>query len=206
MNNITEVIKRVKEMKKEQFFVILLCGILLLVIALPTSHSKKSSSSFIKEPKDGFSVLEEDGEIENLAKGPNSEEEYLIEMEDKVEKILSYMDQVGRVEVLLTLESSQEKIVEKDIPVSRSNTQEEDAQGGSRLLNEIDSKETTIYETDGGKSVPYVIKTTSPRVEGVVVVCEGAGTGNVNKNISDAIQVLFGIDAHKIKVVKMKIG
>ena len=49
-----------------------------------------------------------------------------------------------------------------------------------------------------------MVKTTSPQVEGVLVVCEGAGVGTVSKNITDAIEVLFGIEPHKIKVVKMK--
>ena len=41
-------------------------------------------------------------------------------------------------------------------------------------------------------------------VEGVSVVAEGGDSALVQKNISEVIQALFGIEAHKIKVVKMK--
>lgn len=150
----------------------------------------------------------EDSVEENIASGINALDAdagaYTEEMEKKLEQILGNMDQVGKVRVFLTLQSSGEKVVEKDIPLTRSNTEEQDSGGGNRSINNVDSKETTVYETDSGRSTPYVIKTTSPRVEGVVVVCEGAGVGNVSKNITDAIEVLFGIEPHKIKVVKMK--
>ena len=135
---------------------------------------------------------------------PDSLNSYITELETKLEQMLFNMENVGKVDVLITLQSSEEKIVEKDIPINRSNTEEQDSGGGSRSVSNVDTQEITIYETDSGKSTPYVVKTTSPKVEGVVVVCEGAGIGSVSKNITDAIEVLFGIEPHKIKVVKMK--
>ena len=47
-----------------------------------------------------------------------------------------------------------------------------------------------------------MVKTLSPSVEGVVVVAEGAGNGEVNKNLSEAVQILFGVEAHRVKVLK----
>jgi stage III sporulation protein AG len=41
-------------------------------------------------------------------------------------------------------------------------------------------------------------------VEGVSVVAQGGGDSQIQKNITEVIQALFGIEAHKIKVVKMK--
>ena len=41
-------------------------------------------------------------------------------------------------------------------------------------------------------------------MEGVSVVAEGGDNAVVQNNISDIVQALFGIEAHKIKVVKMK--
>ena len=48
------------------------------------------------------------------------------------------------------------------------------------------------------------MKEKSPIVEGVTVVAQGGGNAEVQKNISDVIQALFGVEAHKIIVVKMK--
>ena len=49
----------------------------------------------------------------------------------------------------------------------------------------------------------FVKKVIYPKIEGVVVCAQGGGNATVNKNITEAIQVLFGIDVHKIKVIKM---
>ncbi|MGN0307750.1 MAG: stage III sporulation protein AG, partial [Lachnospiraceae bacterium] len=64
---------------------------------------------------------------------------------------------------------------------------------------------TTVYiRKETGEQVPYVVKEVSPLVEGVSVVAEGGGNAVVQKNITEVIQALFGIEVHKIKVVKMK--
>lgn len=41
-------------------------------------------------------------------------------------------------------------------------------------------------------------------VLGVVVVAEGAGTPKVDAKILDAVEALFGIEVHKISIVKMR--
>lgn len=208
---VRKLLYKAKGLKKDQLLIIILSGVLLMIIAWPVKGdeqklSEGSSISSLINEKAGIGKEEvtktstPDDTVGNLSK----EDIYISDMEDKVEKILSNIDQVGRAEVIITLKSSGEKIVEKDVPITRSNTDEQDSQGGSRVLNSVDSGETTVYETESGKSTPYVVKTTSPQVEGVLVVCEGAGTGNVRKNITDAIEVLFGIEPHKIIVVKMK--
>ena len=39
----------------------------------------------------------------------------------------------------------------------------------------------------------------------MLVLAEGAGNGTVKKNITEAVEVLFGIEAHRIKVAKKKV-
>ncbi|MFR1159532.1 MAG: hypothetical protein ACLSD7_11495 [Coprococcus phoceensis] len=56
--------------------------------------------------------------------------------------------------------------------------------------------------TSGGEQTPYVTKEVNPKVEGVVVIAEGGGNAVVIKNITEAIQALFDVDTHKIKVMK----
>lgn len=70
-------------------------------------------------------------------------------------------------------------------------------------MSQMETEENTVYRTEGSTSEPYVIKTLPPQVEGVVVVAEGAGNGTVNRTIVEIVQALFGVEAHKVKVVKM---
>lgn len=130
-------------------------------------------------------------------------EDYAKELEQRLTKILSEMADVGRVEVMITLKSSRELVVEKETPVSRSATTETDAQGGSRTVNTSEMEENVIYSTDGSSSEPYVVKSLAPEIEGVLVVAEGAGSGTVNRTVTEIVQALFDVEAHKVKVVKM---
>ena len=66
-------------------------------------------------------------------------------------------------------------------------------------------EEVTVYSDTTAGNIPYVVQEIYPEVEGVLVVAEGGGDSYVNLAITDAIQALFGIEAHKIRVVKMKI-
>lgn len=204
---VSGIISKGKSIKKDQLLIIILSGVLLMIIAWPVKDdSEQLSAKEISVKADVHNTIGTDIEESTKVMDDSNvaEEDYIALMEEKVEKILSSMDRVGKAEVVITLKSSGEKIVEKDIPITRSNTDEQDSQGGSRIISSVDSGESTVYTTDSGKSTPYVVKTTSPQVEGVLVVCEGAGEGSVSKNITDAIEVLFGIEPHKIKVVKMK--
>lgn len=45
---------------------------------------------------------------------------------------------------------------------------------------------------------------TNPRVEGVLVIAEGGDSSRVKQEIIEAAQALFGIEAHKIKIMKME--
>lgn len=46
------------------------------------------------------------------------------------------------------------------------------------------------------------MKTITPKVEGVLIVAEGAGKGNMAGEITQIIQALFGVEAHRIKVLE----
>ena len=202
------MIEKIKKLAKNKnnLVVLVLTGVLLMIIALPVKNKSTQSTENEAEAQNNnnsyFNSSEYDGTGnygENLSEG----QFYIARMEEKLEEVLSQLEGAGKVEVLITLETSEEKIVEKDVPVVRSNTEETDSAGGTRTINNVDMGESTVFSNTGNNSQPYVIKTVSPRIEGVVVLAEGAGNGNVSINISEAVQVLFGIEAHKIKVMKM---
>lgn len=196
-----------KWFRRDNFIVLVLTGILLVIIALPTKDgSPREESGEAEETGDIFSFAEpgnDDGSADASAED-NGEEAYAAYLEGRLTELLSRMAEVGKVEVMITLKSSRELVVEKDQPVSRSSTTENDSQGGTRSVSQVDSEENTVYRTEGNVSEPYVIKMLSPEIEGVLVVAEGAGNGTVNRTIVEIVQALFGVEAHKVKVVKME--
>lgn len=185
--------KKWKQWKKDQWLIVFLAGVLLLVIAIPTGSNKNAG-----ENEDGVkSVLsqEDDSAIEDGTS-------YETQLEERLEEILRSVEGVGRVEVMITLKNDGESVVEKDKETSSQSTT--GAEDGSQTVQQ-QSSETTVYENQTDEGSPFISKETKPEVEGVLVVAEGGGNAVTAQNISEAIQALFNIEVHKIKIVKMNI-
>lgn len=211
MKKLTDKITGVKKLRKDQLLIMILSGILLCVIAFPVKEKGTESSG----SKSGIS----DRNFVTMEKNTQAQEEpnsvwqsekadapsYTVYWEEKLTKSLSQIEGAGEVEVLITLKESEERILEKDVPEQVSETTEADAEGGSRTISERRQEETTVYTVNGdGQNVPYVSKVIQPVIEGVVVIAQGGDSEIVKQNIIETIQVLFGIEANKIRVVKMK--
>ena len=153
-----------KWMKKENLGVLLLVGLLLLVIALPTRQENENTITEENTQETDQSLQEQDWQTK---------------MEERLVEVLEQVQGVGKAEVFLTCEGTQEKVVEKD-------------------------ETETVYERDSrGNQTPYVSAEIYPQVTGVLVVAQGGDTPVVIQNIQEAVQVLFPVEAHKIKVMKM---
>lgn len=187
-----------KLLKKENMIVFVLLGILLLVIAIPVGDD--GNKEMVTSEEDTEKKQSEPEEItvdESL--------EYCLQLENRIEQLLSQMEGVGEVQAMVTLVTSRELVVEKDEPVTRNTVTEKDGNGGSRSTNESSFEYETIYETDKeGNKIPYVIKQIEPEIQGITVVAQGGGNALIQKNISEVLEALFHVEAHKIKVVKMK--
>lgn len=122
-------VKFLNKIGKDKILILLLIGIIMLVISIPTS--KKSSSVNLYN---GFDYTAD-------------EEESCLET--KLKRCLSKVEGVGEVDVIVT------------------------------------------YESDGKTA------------EGVIIVAKGGDNGTVVTQITDAVEALLGLPAHKIKVLKM---
>lgn len=193
---------------KDNLIILVLAGVLLFVITLPTEEENDASgagtllSARTENDKGESPVASESGTTAE----ETALEEYTAKQEAKLKTLLRSMEGVGDVEVMLTFASSEELVVEKDAPVVRSNTVEKDSAGGTRTITQYDAGDTTVYNNVSGDSTPYVVKTLSPRVEGVLVVAQGGGNSEISRNITEAVQALFGVEANRVKVLDMDSG
>lgn len=181
-----------KRLKKSDWAAIALLGVLLLIIAMPSGSKTAVSTT------DNFGTVS-GTEAEETTK----KEDYSAYLENKLERVLAQMEGVGRVTVMITVSDNGESVVEKDASGSSTTTTENDSSGGVRTVTEEQSSETTVYLETDGESRPYVQKEKLPSIEGVIVVAEGGGNSRVVSEISEAVEALFSVEAHKIKVVKM---
>ena len=186
---------KLKKPKKEQLVVLLLFGVLLVVIALPTTTGTMGADK-------------KDADISGTQGAAGTDTAALTyeeQLEKRLSAILSQVAGAGRVEVMVTLESRGERIVEKDTPESRKSVEETDSSGGRRTTDEQDWGEETVYYEDGsgGKS-PYVVKELEPNIEGVLVLAEGGDSAVVKQELLEAVQALFPIEVHKVKIMKLE--
>lgn len=136
--------------KKENYIIIVIVGILLFVLAIPKSGTKRESISGNTNNKS----QNNSGGLQSLftdSSFTGDEETYLYECEHKLALLLNSVEGIGTTHVMVTRKNG-----------------------------------------------------TKDSVEGIVVVASGADSDDVKMSVTKIVQALFSIEAHKIKVVKMK--
>ena len=177
-----------KKLKRSDWLILVLAGILILIIALPTDTKEKKQAEEAKE---------------NISKENNTMEASKDEIERKLEDILEKIDGAGDVKVMITYQDSGTQVVEKDKNTSENSLEESDSTGGVRSTKEQQLQESTVYEEADAGNTPFVSKELLPKVEGILIVASGGDNQKVKQNISEAVLALFQVEAHRIKIVKM---
>ena len=200
-----------KWFRRDNLIILVLSGILLFIIAMPMEKKdggakEGGEDNYLK----GLTISKLDSDSMAGQESPPetaqemTDAEYAAWLEMRLTEALSQMEGMGKVQVMITLSASRELVVEREQAVSRSATNETDSQGGSRMVNQVETGDAVVYSSGGADSKPYVIKTLPPKVEGVLVVAEGAGSGTTNRTVTAIVQALFGVEAHKVSVVRME--
>lgn len=177
-----------KKLKRSDWLILVLAGILILIIALPTDTKEQKQAEEAKE---------------NISKENNTMEASKDEIEQKLEDILEKIDGAGEVKVMITYQDSGTQVVEKDKNTSANSVEESDSTGGVRSTKEQQLQESTVYEEADAGNTPFVSKELLPKVEGILIVASGGDNQKVKQNISEAVLALFQVEAHRIKIVKM---
>lgn len=177
-----------KKLKRSDWLILVLAGILILIIALPTDTKGKKQAEETKE---------------NLSKETDTMEASKDEIEQKLEAILEKIDGAGEVKVMITYQDSGTQVVEKDKNTSENSVEESDSTGGVRSTKEQQLQESTVYDEADVGNTPFVSKELLPKVEGILIVASGGDNQKVKQNISEAVLALFQVEAHRIKIVKM---
>ncbi len=172
----------IKEMGLPKILMMALAGILLLVFSVPQKPQPKEAKEGESEEK----IRENDA--------------YIAAMESKLEETLKQIDGVGNVEVMLTLETSKETVLNKDTQKEQEKMREDE-----KTNDIVKQSEETIVTENGGNEQPYIIKEIEPKVAGVIAVVEGGGNPVVVKEVTEAVSVLFHLEVNKIKVLKMEV-
>ena len=186
-------LSKIDKEKREKAMIIFLLGIFFLLAATPVSGSKKAKKA----------DKADSGEKKEETVKTSSNNAYIEALENRLEQTITGMEGAGKVLVMITLKDSGEKILDKNQPYE-SETSKEKEEGRESERTSIRSDQETVLIEQEGNQEPIVVLEKYPEIEGVVVVCEGGGNAALVLRIKEAVQVLFGIDAHKVVVCKLQ--
>lgn len=216
---------------REKWLVLLIGGLFLLILAVPAGWGGAAAAGGSGAVETGWSGAgtggqtawsEQNGEHSDEASsasgkqtaaehqisalltqnGSDSVQLYEKELEKRVKEILKNVEGVGTVDVMIMLRSSGEKVIHVDQERSRTSTEEQDSSGGTRKVMTEDIAETSLMSGGSGNQEPVIEKEMQPEIAGVVISAQGGGSAQVKAEISEAMEALFGLPAHKIKVLK----
>ncbi len=125
-------------------------------------------------------------------------------LEQRLKEILEKIVGVGSVDVLVTVDSTEEIVVERNTQDTQSVTDENDKNGGRRHITAITKNgEVVLYEVSGQQK-PIITKTISPRIRGVLIVANGAENATVRRLIVSAVEKGVSVPVNRISVVPSK--
>ena len=177
--------------KKIENLIFLLVILIITIIAINYIWNDKDKQ------KQSLASKKQTDNIENTIKEDTNDN-----LEIKLENILSKINGVGKAEVMLTYSESTQVIPVYNKKEKTSNTDESDSGGGTRKIEEKDSTEEVVYTDSTEKGEIATQKTISPKIEGAIIISEGADDSNVKTNIIQAVEAATGLATHKIQVFK----
>ncbi len=128
-------------------------------------------------------------------------------LQNSLEHILTQIDGVGRVAVHVTLAGGRKYHYERDVTTTAKTTEENDSQGGTRVITEqTESGKLVLVRESGSNETPVVSYVVQPEVAGVLVVAEGAVDSRIKATLKQAVQTLLEIAPHQVEVLPMKGG
>ena len=176
----------------KEWGMLLIAGVCCLVIVFPTGKETTEE----KQDKTGEKNL--------VVQEAENGQDYVTQMEHRLTELLSSVEDVGKVEVMITVAGTTTKNVLQDGSREQEQSTETDSAGGTRNSVSERSEGTTVFYDAEGENTPYILNEVYPEIMGVVVIAEGSGSGTVDLDILNAVQVLFDVQAHKIRIMKMK--
>ena len=135
---------------------------------------------------------------------PSEYEAFEARYEAAIRDILQKIAGVGEVDVMVTIDSTEELVVERHVEQRQQNTNEKDGQGGTRTISDASRSGQVVLVQAKGDQSPVVIKKIRPQIRGVVVVAAGAENLTVKKMIAEAVERGLGVPAHRISVIPGK--
>lgn len=124
--------------------------------------------------------------------------------EERLNRLLSLVEGVGRVWVEVYLETGPLYEYAEKVRQSERTTQEQSEESQGRVTSEKTRETEVVTVRDDGlrQERPVVVVRREPRIRGVVVVAEGARSPAVRARLIQAVQAALALPPHRIQVLE----
>jgi stage III sporulation protein AG len=127
-----------------------------------------------------------------------------VQTEKRLEDIIGRINGVGRVKVLVTVESGVQNIYETDSKGSCEKTQNGgDSNQQTQQSGSSESSHVIVNRSSGGEEA-LLTKQLQPEILGVVVVCDGGSNSDVQESVVNSVSTALGLPTNRISVNKMQ--
>ncbi|WIY60228.1 stage III sporulation protein AG [Bacillus arachidis] len=192
-----------KKVTPKFLLVLLILGMLLMF-----------SSNFFQPKKEEVPVFKEKTSQETEKDVPtfgqkksdnmSAVEKYEKAYEQELKTALEDITGVKDVSIEVNLDSSEEKILEKNIVKRSQTTGETDKTGGKRQVEDESTDEKTVIIREGDKETPIVLRTEKPKVRGVLVVAKGVDNIQIKAMVKEAVTRMLDVPSHRVAVLPKK--
>jgi stage III sporulation protein AG len=129
---------------------------------------------------------------------------YEEKLAQELTNVLGHIKGAGKVEVMISFESGSEVVPAFSSNNSTKVTEENDGSGGKRDINENTVSTNIVTTNEAGATKPFITKEIKPKISGVIVIAEGAGSPDVKYELYEAVKTVFNISQLKVKVLPME--
>jgi stage III sporulation protein AG len=191
IKSLVEWSKNPKNKAVSRLMFVFILGLLMLslgkLLNVNTNEINKGSTKNISNPVELDMVIKEPSYENNLEK--------------QLADLLQQVNGVGDVEVMITLED--EILVEPafNIVNSEKNSEERDNEGGVRTVIEKQTNKQAVLLKRSGEEEPMILRKTTPRIKGILIVADGAFSSKVKDKIIKSTATLLDIPIYKISVL-----
>ncbi|MGF7048585.1 stage III sporulation protein AG [Paenibacillus sp. DS2015] len=124
--------------------------------------------------------------------------------QNKIKVILENVVGVGTVDVLVTVDSTEEIVIQRNVKDSQQQTEENDANGGKRHTTQYTRDGEIVTYESAGSETPIITKKVQPKIRGVLIVAKGAENEVVRNLIVNAVEKGLNVAGYRISVVPRK--
>lgn len=191
-----------KPSKYQYFILVFVLGVAFMLVSNLFTNDELANNDVLPVS----SSAEESTEVFKQTKGESSGSisDYEAEYENQLKEVLETISGVGNVAVVVNVDSTAQKVVEKNTVTGSQVTKETDRDGGKRTVEDNSIDEQVVIIQEGEKETPIIVQTKKPEIRGVLIVAQGADNIHIKKTIIDSVTRVLGVPSHRVAVASKK--